>query len=126
MKTKRKKTFLISGVSGGGVGSTAFLSWLSDKQQSNDSIPPPTYEQFNSFTKRDFLSRVTASFAFGDNLQLFLPVAIPVLDCSKMLGHTWDVYYKQCVGWSLFFFSIVLGNVVQTESIQLQRSVFNP
>jgi hypothetical protein len=91
------QTFLISGVSGGGVGATAFLSWRVDQETANDSFHRPTYDEFDSFTKRDFLSPVTTSFAFGDNLQRFLPAAVPSLDRSKMLGYTWDTYYNECM-----------------------------
>lgn len=93
------QTFVISGVSGGGVGSTAYLSWMHD-QQSAQSAPP--YEKLNSFTKRDFLSPVTAAFAFGDCFQRFLPFPVSSLDRSKMLGRTWDEYYSECVGVNTF------------------------
>jgi hypothetical protein len=94
------QTFVISGVSGGGVGATAYLSWLRDRQLGIDPIPG--YEHLDGFTKRDHLSTLTASFAFGDNFQRFLPVPISALERSKMLGFTWNKYYKECVGHDSF------------------------
>jgi len=89
------QTFVISGVSGGGVGATAYLSWLHDQQKTSyDS----SYKQFDSFTKRDFLSPVTAAFAFGDYFQRFLPFPVRSLERSKILGLTWERYYNECLG----------------------------
>ena len=87
------QTFIISGVSGGGVGATTYLTWLKDND-SNDF----SYDKFNSFTKRDFLSPVTASFAFSDFFQRFLPFPVSSFNRSRMLGRTWDEYYQECVG----------------------------
>jgi hypothetical protein len=94
------QTFVISGVSGGGVGATAYLSWMNDLQLNTNS--PPSYQQFNNFTKRDFLSPLVASFTFADNLQRFLPVPIQSLERSKMLGRTWDNSYNECIGTGSF------------------------
>jgi hypothetical protein len=89
------QTFVISGVSGGGVGATAYLSWLHDQQ---DTSFVSSHKQFDSFTKQDFLSPLTAAFAFGDYFQHFLPFPVRSLERSKILGLTWERCYKECLG----------------------------
>ena len=89
------QTFIISGVSGGGVGATAYLTWMKDRISDRANT---NYDKFDNFTKRDFLSPVTASFAFSDCLQRFLPFPVYSFNRSRMLGRTWDEYYEECVG----------------------------
>jgi hypothetical protein len=96
-----EQTFVISGVSGGGVGAATYLSFLHDfntgqiKGENADSL-------FKQFTRQDFLSPLTASLAFGDNLQKFIPWPIASLERSKILGMTWEKYYKDILGTDTF------------------------
>lgn len=96
-----RQTFVISGVSGGGVGAMAYLTFIHDMnygriQTANaDSV-------FKAFTRRDFLSPLTASLAFGDNLQKLLPVPVATLERSKILGRTWEKYYYDMLGTDTF------------------------
>jgi hypothetical protein len=84
-----RQTFAISGVSGGGVGATFYSAY-----RRNSNINTKTDKQLKDFTKSDFLSPVTASFAFGDSFQKLLPWPVPALERSKILGQTWDWQYS--------------------------------
>lgn len=96
-----RQTFVISGVSGGGVGAMAYLAFRHD--QHYGSIQTPDADSvFKAFTRRDFLSPLTASLAFGDNLQKLLPMPIAALERSKILGRTWEKYYSDMLGTNTF------------------------
>lgn len=84
-----RQIFAISGVSGGGVGATFYSAY-----QRNNITNSGTDEKFRAFTKSDFLSPVTASFAFGDSFQKLLPAPVHALERSKILGKTWDWQYS--------------------------------
>jgi hypothetical protein len=87
-----KQTFCVSGVSGGGVGAAFYNTFYYDLVKSLDTSF--SYRNLKEFTKYDFLSSVTASFGFSDNLQRFLPFPVKSLDRSKMLALNWEVRYK--------------------------------
>lgn len=95
------QTFVISGVSGGGVGAMAYLAFRHDQHYGNISVANPD-SVFKAFTRQDFLSPLTASLAFGDNLQKLLPVPVASLERSKILGRTWEKYYRDMLGSETF------------------------
>lgn len=95
------QTFVISGVSGGGVGAAAYLAYRDDVDHGRIKGDHPD-SLFKAFTRRDFLSPLTASLAFGDNLQKLLPFPIASLERSKVLGLTWEKYYREIVGTDTF------------------------
>lgn len=95
------QTFLISGVSGGGVGAVAYLSFLHDLKAGR--LPGDNPDSlFKKFTQQDFLSPLTASLAFGDNLQKFIPWPVSSLERSKILGKTWEKYYERIMASGTF------------------------
>lgn len=95
------QTFVISGVSGGGVGAAAYLSYRHDMAEGRIEAENPD-SLFKVFTRQDFLSPLTASLAFGDNLQKFIPFPIASLERSKVLGLTWEKYYEEILGTDTF------------------------
>lgn len=95
------QTFVISGVSGGGVGAAAYLAFLHDKNTGRITAENPD-SLFKAFTRQDFLSPLTASLAFGDNLQKLVPFPLSSLDRSKVLGLTWEKYYREILGSDTF------------------------
>ena len=99
------QVFAISGVSGGGVGATFYTSYFFDSIH-NKSLAAK-YERFNHFLKGDYLSPVTASYAFGDNLQRFLLLPFKFLERSKILGLSWKYKYKDSVGTSTLYSSFL-------------------
>ena len=90
------QVFAISGVSGGGVGATQYAAFRAD--QLRDKLGEQDYGHFQEFMTRDFLSPLTASFLFSDNFQKFIPVPMPWMERSKMLGKTWDWDYEDLMG----------------------------
>src|SRR5690606_39404411 len=96
-----RQTFVISGVSGGGVGAMAYLAFRHD--QHYGSIQTPDADSvFKAFTRRGFLSPLTASLAFGDNLQKLLPMPIAALERSNILGRTSENDYPDMLGTNTF------------------------
>src|SRR5690606_5948450 len=96
-----RQTFVISGVSGGGVGAMAYLAFRHDRHYGNLGVVSPD-SVFKAFTRQDFLSPLTASLAFGDNLQKLLPVPVASLERSKILARTWEKYYRDMLGSDTF------------------------
>ena len=88
--------FAISGVSGGGVGATYYNSYYLDKINKKSSNA--NYQNFNQFLQGDYLSPVTASYAFGDNLQRFLPFPLQFVERSKILGLSWKYKFEDSLG----------------------------
>lgn len=90
------QVFAISGVSGGGVGATHYATFRAD--QLTNKVGEDGYKNFHRFMMRDFLSPLTAAFLFPDNFQKVIPVAMPWVERSKMLGKTWDWDYEDLMG----------------------------
>ncbi len=87
-----RQVFCVSGVSGGGVGAGFYTAYVYDKLKDPEDSTI-SFNNFMRFIGNDFLSPVTASFGFGDNLQRFLPFPIKRLDRSKMLALSWQIKY---------------------------------
>lgn len=92
--TFAQHVFVISGVSGGSVGSAVFAS-LVNTQVHNDDVEPCISEeltpnpvfanQVDRIMQNDFLSPVLSGALFPDFLQQFLPVPFTSLDRSRRL-----------------------------------------
>lgn len=89
--------FCISGVSGGGVGAAFYNTFRYDRMKDSTG-QAITFENFMKFIGNDFLSPVTASFGFSDNLQRLLPFPVKRLDRSKMLALSWQIKYEAEIG----------------------------
>lgn len=87
-----RQIFAISGVSGGGVGSTFYTAY-----RRRADIDAQSDKCFKTFATSDFLSPVTAAFTFGDGLQKVWFLPIPFLERSKILGQTWDWQYARAM-----------------------------
>lgn len=79
----------ISGVSGGGVGATFYISYLHDQLKQRRHLDPDD-PSFIDAVHSDFLSDLLASFLFQDNLQNVLPIAIRSFDRSRQLEDAWS------------------------------------
>jgi len=87
--------FAISGVSGGGVGSVFFTSYYHDlvNQQIKDYNNTNIF--FENAVSSDFLSDLTASFIFSDNLQRILPFPVDPFSRNRKLEDSWGIAYRQ-------------------------------
>ncbi len=79
----------ISGVSGGGVGATFYISYLYDQLKQRRQLDPND-PRLTDTVHSDFLSDLLASFLFQDNLQNVLPFAIKSFDRSRQLEDAWS------------------------------------
>lgn len=78
----------ISGVSGGGVGATFYVSYLFDQLRNNREIVS-NEAAFRKAVRSDFLSDLLSAFLFQDNLQKILPVGITAFDRTRRLEDAW-------------------------------------
>lgn len=84
-----KKIYGISGVSGGGVGATFYVSYLRDQLKSQGGLAPDD-PGFTNAIRNDFLSDVLSAFLFQDNLQNILPFAVESFDRTRRLEDAWS------------------------------------
>ncbi|WP_255039370.1 patatin-like phospholipase family protein [Lacihabitans soyangensis] len=89
-----KKTnyiYLISGVSGGSVGATMYVSLLKDKlHYRNQRISDSTIYDLIS---QDYLSNIVRGNMFKSPLRIFSPQEFSTLDRNKMLEDSWSNSY---------------------------------
>lgn len=87
--------FAISGVSGGGVGSSFYLSYYRDKLKNNGmgNVDFSTMP-FDTLLSADYLSSVTAGLLFPDNLQRVLPWNWNSLNRTRRLEDAWSQEYN--------------------------------
>lgn len=92
--------FVISGISGGSLGSAAFVTSLDLARKSAVGPCSKVREVANSFTGLDHLSTVIGLMLFPDLVQRFIPKAFYSLDRSRGLEETWardwDDILKTC------------------------------
>ncbi len=86
--------YAISGVSGGGVGSVFYTSYLHDRLK-NEPIITGNNNHFENAVSADFLSDLTAAFIFSDNLQRMIPFPIDPLSRNSKLEDSWGVAYRR-------------------------------
>lgn len=79
----------ISGVSGGGVGASFYISYLYDQLKRDRKIDA-NEAAFHKAVKADFLSDLLAGFLFQDNLQNILPVGIEGFNRTRQLEDAWS------------------------------------
>lgn len=79
----------ISGVSGGGVGATFYVSYLHDQLKKRRRLLPGD-SRLTGAVRSDFLSDLLAAFLFQDNLQNVLPFAVESFDRSRQLEDAWS------------------------------------
>jgi hypothetical protein len=83
-----KYIYAISGVSGGGVGSTFYLAYKHDYQTAIDSL------RYNKLQEEDYLSPVMSGLFFQATVKNFIPFKVDFLDRNKMLEDSWFTSYK--------------------------------
>ena len=84
-----KSIYGISGVSGGGVGASFYISYLYDQLKRDHKIDA-NEAAFHKAVKADFLSDLLAGFLFQDNLQNILPVGIEGFNRTRQLEDAWS------------------------------------
>jgi hypothetical protein len=84
-----KYLYAISGVSGGGVGSTFYLAYKHDYQTTIDS------SRYNKLQEEDYLSPVMSGLFFQATVKNFIPFKVDFLDRNKMLEDSWFTSYKE-------------------------------
>jgi len=90
-----KHVYAISGVSGGGVGSVFYQAYYRDKLMNAFNFQDSTMADimFSEAIGMDFLSDVTASFIFQDNLQRLIPFPVPEFNRDRKLEDAWSHAY---------------------------------
>ena len=101
-RTFADNIFVISGISGGSLGSAAFVTSLDLVRRSSSGPCSKVRDVANSFTGMDHLSTVVGLMLFPDLVQRFIPKAFDSLDRSRGLeevwAHDWDDIVKKCGG----------------------------
>ena len=88
------QVFCIGGASGGTVGAIYNNAFVYDTLYHKEDTANLKFENFRKFASADCLSPVTASFAFGENLQRFLPFPIKSLERSKVMMKAFSRSYS--------------------------------
>ena len=89
-----RHVFALSGVSGGSLGSAAFVAELA--QKCNTPEEANVRNCARHFLKGDFLSPVVAYLLFPDLLQRFLPFTpVRTFDRARALERSWEVSWAQ-------------------------------
>lgn len=90
----QNQIFCMGGASGGTVGAVYYSTYCFDSIRNRKTNPELTYKNLVQFAEADGISPVTASFAFGENLQRFLPFPISCLERSKVMMKTFSLSYQ--------------------------------
>ena len=88
------QVFCIGGASGGTVGAVYYNAFVYDSLHNTKNDTSISFKHFQTFTKADCISPVTASFAFGENLQHLLPFPVAGLERSKIMMKAFSDSYK--------------------------------
>ncbi|MFZ9661456.1 MAG: hypothetical protein ACO29O_06205, partial [Chitinophagaceae bacterium] len=86
--------FAISAVSGGSVGSLFQLCYLHDLYLGKFKDLPEHKSYFQKSITGDFLSDLTASLIFHDNIQRIIPLPLPALSRNHKLENSWSISYR--------------------------------
>ncbi len=89
------QVFCIGGASGGTVGAVYYNAFVYDSLNNKKNNSCIGFKNFQTFTKADCISPVTASFAFGENLQHLLPFRVAGLERSKIMMEAFSKSYKK-------------------------------
>ena len=87
-----RHVYALSGVSGGGVGTVFYTTFL------RDFIEPQrvtNFEPFRRVIRDDYLSPVSAALLFPDGVQRLIPAPISALERAKWLEDSWAASYRQ-------------------------------
>ena len=95
------QVFCIGGASGGTVGAVYYNAFVYDSLHNIKNDTSISFKHFQTFAKADCISPVTASFAFGENLQHFLPFPVVGLERSKVMMEAFSSSYKKNLNSSL-------------------------
>ncbi len=87
--------FCIGGASGGTVGAVYYNAFVYDSLNNKKNDTDITFDNFIKFASADCISPVTASFAFGENLQRLLPFPIASLERSKVMMKAFSKSYEK-------------------------------
>ena len=93
--------FCIGGASGGTVGAVYYNAFVYDSLHNTKNHTSISFKHFQNFAKADCISPVTASFAFGENLQHLLPFPVACLERSKIMMEAFSSSYKKNLNSSL-------------------------
>ena len=89
-----RNIYAISGISGGSVGASVFVSALATQHwlrgRANTKQPMHLAPLVLAFFKQDHLTPVVSSLLYGDTLARFSPSPIPYLDRSRALERAWQ------------------------------------
>ncbi|HWW78405.1 MAG TPA: hypothetical protein VNY82_02345 [Steroidobacteraceae bacterium] len=101
-RTFADNIFVISGISGGSLGSAAFVTSLDLVRKSPSGPCSKVRDVANSFTGMDHLSTVVGLMLFPDLVQRYIPKAFAAVDRSRGLeevwARDWDDIVKKCGG----------------------------
>lgn len=86
--------FALSGVSGGSLGSAA---WVSSLVSASDAGTQPSCKA-TELLRADFLSPALGGLLFGDFAQRFLPFSVGVLDRARGIEQGWQDAFAACAG----------------------------
>ncbi len=91
-----KRTYAMSGVSGGSLGLATFNTYYRDRCLPGHQII--NRDSINEIHSKDYLSPLLAGLLFPDMLQRFLPWPMPILDRARRLENSWSFAYKKTTG----------------------------
>ncbi len=91
-----RRTYAMSGVSGGSLGLATFNTYYRDHCLPGHEIV--NRDTINEIHSKDFLSPLLAGLLFPDMLQRFLPWPIPILDRARRLENGWSYAYEKATG----------------------------
>jgi len=92
----RDHLFAVSGVSGGSLGSAAYLSQRYSELESGAAGGKACSAVAD--LKRDFLSPPLAGMLYADLMQRFLPWRMPLFDRARNLELSWEQAFADCAG----------------------------
>jgi hypothetical protein len=117
-----KNIYAISGVSGGGVGATFYISYLYDHLKAGRKLSADS-AGFRKSVSQDFLSDLLAAYLFQDNLQNFLPVPIPSFNRTRRLEDAWSKSFLKNNNSKTF--ELPFTELYSDTAIQLPRLFIN-
>lgn len=118
-----ENTYYLSGVSGGSVGISLFLSYLKDSRY-NNLIDSSSYTSLVNMGCHDYLTPLISTFLFGETAQRFIPFPISEFDRSRQLENSWSKQYYLTFGYNTLDYG--LKQIYRLDSLSyLPNVVFN-
>ncbi|MEO9023175.1 MAG: hypothetical protein ABI237_15400 [Ginsengibacter sp.] len=117
------QVFCIGGASGGTVGAIYYNTFVYDSLHNEKADTSINFRNFQNFTKADCISPVTASFAFGETLQHFLPWPVASLERSKIMMNAFSDSYKKNLNSSMANSSLLSMYYPNDDSTQFNCDI---